>query len=211
MNTNPKAKRVLCFGDSNTWGWISGSNQERLQANKRWTGILQNILGNDFEIVEEGLSSRTINTNDMHPNHEGRNATDYIIPCLDSHNPLDWITIMLGTNEFKNRFNLTPENVCSNMENFLLKIINHLSQFQKIILIAPPLVNEQTEHCKINDKYLGATEKSKKISSLFENLAKKLDIKFLDSQKITEVGIDGVHLTENSHKNLALEIAKIIK
>jgi len=41
MNTNPLAKRILCFGDSNTWGRIPGDdNTARFPSNKRWTGVL---------------------------------------------------------------------------------------------------------------------------------------------------------------------------
>lgn len=60
MNTNPKAKRILCFGDSNTWGYIPGTNYDRYSVDVRWTGILQEKLGRDYEVIEDGVNSRTI-------------------------------------------------------------------------------------------------------------------------------------------------------
>lgn len=56
MNRNNKAKRVLCYGDSNTWGRVpSGMGEERYPVDTRWPGILQNLLGENYEIIEEGL------------------------------------------------------------------------------------------------------------------------------------------------------------
>lgn len=52
--------RILCYGDSNTWGYISGSDHQRYGNNERWTKILAKLLGNSFEVIEEGLNSRTL-------------------------------------------------------------------------------------------------------------------------------------------------------
>lgn len=52
--------RIICYGDSNTWGYISGSNHIRYSKTKRWTGVLQTLLGDKYEIIEEGLNSRTL-------------------------------------------------------------------------------------------------------------------------------------------------------
>ena len=45
--------RILCYGDSNTWGYISDSDHQRHSKTERWTGVLQNMLGDNFEIIEE--------------------------------------------------------------------------------------------------------------------------------------------------------------
>jgi lysophospholipase L1-like esterase len=68
MNTNPNAIRILCFGDSYVWGYTPNTNHVRLAPNERWTGQLQNLLGTNFEIIEEGLISRTMNNEDERPN-----------------------------------------------------------------------------------------------------------------------------------------------
>lgn len=215
MNTNPSAIRILCFGDSNVWGYVSGSDHERLPADKRWPGVLQDNLGGDYEIVEEGLNSRAINNEDRRPRKEGRNATQYILPCLDTHDPLDWVIVMLGNNEFKNEYNMSAENISRSMEEFLTKIHNRKSQFRniqpKIILISPPLINEDTEYCKNGNKYSGATEKSKASTALFKNVAEKMNIIFLDLTALVKPGIDGVHITEESHEKLGKAIAEIVR
>ena len=68
--------------------------------------------------------------------------------------------------------------------------------------MTPPVINEYTEYCKKDDKYLGATEKSKQLNTIYEDLAKKYNCYFLNNDGL-DVGIDGVHLTEESHKKLA--------
>ena len=43
----------MCYGDSNTWGYISGSDHERYGENERWPKVLGNLLGDRFEIIED--------------------------------------------------------------------------------------------------------------------------------------------------------------
>jgi lysophospholipase L1-like esterase len=90
-------KTLLCFGDSNTWGYVPGSNGERLPREQRWPTRLQTALGDDWEVVAEGLSGRTATVE--RPDSEGRNGLPYLLPCLHSHAPVDLVVIFLGTND----------------------------------------------------------------------------------------------------------------
>ena len=91
-------KRILCFGDSNTWGLIPGTDK-RFADGVRWTSIIRNDLEQSgYEIIEEGLCGRTTVFED--PDRIGR-AGDKLLPVfLESHAPLDMVIIMLGTNGF---------------------------------------------------------------------------------------------------------------
>ena len=71
--------KILCYGDSNTWGYISGTDHQRYGENERWTRLLGDLLGNEFEIIEEGLNSRTLISNDTRSGKEGRNGFDYLL------------------------------------------------------------------------------------------------------------------------------------
>ena len=71
--------RILCYGDSNTWGYISGSNHLRYGNDKRWPKVLANLLGDNFEVIEEGLNSRTLISNDLRPGKEGKNGYEYLL------------------------------------------------------------------------------------------------------------------------------------
>ena len=138
--------RILCYGDSNTWGYISGSNHERY-IEERWPRVLQESLDEKYEIIEEGLNSRTLISNDPRPGKKGKNGFEYLIPCLDTHDPIDLVILMLGTNELKYSYNKTPEEIGKILEEYFVKtILNRKSQFTekypKLLIVTPPLVNE---------------------------------------------------------------------
>ena len=113
MNTNPIAKIILCYGDSNTWGAIPYTHQ-RFPINIRWVGILQDSLGTDYEIISEGLPGRTFSAHNPEiPRHTGIAHLDAI---LRSHCPLDLIIIMLGTNDVKSIYGLTAQDIADNLK-----------------------------------------------------------------------------------------------
>jgi len=206
--------RILCYGDSNTWGYIPGSDHQRF-GEERWTRRLSNLLGESFEIIEEGLNSRTLLSNDPRPGKEGKNGYEYLIPCLDTHDPIDLVIMMLGTNELKCTYNRTAEEIGEIFEEYFVKIIlNRKSQMNhkvpKLLIIAPPIVNEEAEYCRQDKKYQGANPKSKEISNLYEKIATKYHCFFLSNNEL-ETGIDGVHLTRESHQKLAELLAMRIK
>lgn len=199
--------RILCYGDSNTWGYISGSNHERYGNKERWTKILTDLLGNKFEVIEEGLNSRTLTSNDTRIGKEGKNGYEYLIPCLDTHDPIDLVVLMLGTNELKASYNKTANEIGNMLEEYFIKtILGRKSQFNnsypKLLLVTPPLVNEEVEYCKAGNKYVGATQKSKDLNDIYRNIAEKYNCYFLSNDNLL-TGIDGVHLTKESHKKLA--------
>ena len=91
-------KNILCFGDSNTYGYIP-IERKRYAYEERWPGLLAAALGGEYHIIEEGLNGRTTAFTDyLEPD---RNALEYIGPCILSHAPLDLVIIMLGTNDTK--------------------------------------------------------------------------------------------------------------
>jgi lysophospholipase L1-like esterase len=206
MNTNTSAERIMVFGDSLSWGYVPGSKHQRFPANVRWPGKLQQLLGDDYEIIEENLNSRGIENGDPRLGKEGRRALDYIEPCLDSQDPLDRVLVLLGTNEMKHEMNQSADEIGQSMERLLNIIITRPSQFRdispQVTLIAPPVINDETEYCRAGDKYLGATEKSQELASVYEKLALKLGIGFVALQGV-KPGVDGIHIDANEHASVA--------
>jgi lysophospholipase L1-like esterase len=49
---------ILCFGDSNTWGFIPGSDADRYTADVRWPGVMQSALGVGYKVIEEAQNGR---------------------------------------------------------------------------------------------------------------------------------------------------------
>ncbi len=208
-------KRIMCYGDSNTWGYISGSDHKRYGEDERWTKLLGFKLGNDYEIIEEGLNSRTLLSDDPRPGKEGKNGYNYLIPCLDTHDPLDLVILMLGTNELKYAYNKSAKEIGDMFEKYFVKtILNRKSQidnsYPKLLIISPPIVNEKNSNKNGENKYKGAGKKSLKLNDIYNEIAKRNNCYFLSNEGL-EVGEDGVHLNKESHFYLAERIYKIIK
>lgn len=208
--------KILCYGDSNTWGYISGSDHQRYGENERWTKILAKKLGNNFEVIEEGLNSRTLTSNDERPGKEGKNGFLYLIPCLDTHDPIDLVVLMLGTNELKSVYNKTSKEIGDILEEYFVKtILGRKSQiknsYPKLLIVTPPIVDEKLNAVQFKtNKYEGATQKSKDLNTIYNNIAEKYNCYFLSNEGLS-TGIDGVHLTKESHQLLADKLYSIIK
>lgn len=202
MNSNPKAIRILCYGDSNTWGYIPGTG-ERFDPSLRWTGLLQKSLGERFEIIEEGLNSRTTVLDD--PKHEGKNGEKYLKPCLQTHYPLDGVILMLGTNDLKERFDRTAEQITQGIETLISIIQNaeyHYDKDPKVILLVPPYIDESIEGDSGNFK--GAGEKSKQLGNLYKKVAEEYATEFINvAQFVSPSKIDGYHFDQESQKKIA--------
>lgn len=207
-------KRILCYGDSNTWGYISGSDHLRYDNTQRWTKILQSKLGDDFEIIEEGLNSRTLFSEDNRPGKEGKNGFAYLKPCIDSHDKIDLIVLMLGTNEFKFEFNNDASKIVNMIKKYVQFIVNYKSQIDKstprILISGVPLVSENSEYSKNENKYIGASIKSQELNEMMKEYTTKENILYIDNTDL-KTGIDGVHLTGESHQILADKLCNVIK
>ena len=103
-----KQKNILCFGDSNTWGFPPDCGA-RYDRETRWPGVLQQQLGEDYYVIEEGLPGRNTVWDD--PVEGGKNGLKQLVPLIHSHMPLDLLIIMLGTTDFKNRFSVSPRDI----------------------------------------------------------------------------------------------------
>lgn len=215
MNSNPLAKRILCYGDSNTRGFVPGSmGKERFNANGRWTGVLQNFLGTDYEVIEEGLDGRTTAYDDPRPGWEHRNGAEYLHIFLESHKPIDLLIIMLGTTDTKEIMNLTGEQIAEGLE----KVVNSAVHFSndildsqmEILIISPAVVKEEAEFA--SKLFIGATEKCESLAKLYKNIADKFQCFFMDANEYVTVDLEeGVHLGKEAHKELGDKIFNKVK
>ena len=101
--------RILIYGDSNSWGYLDDGSG--LRYDKRWPVIMADELSNDHTnvtLIEECLPGRTTAFPDPQEGPE-YNGLPYLRPALLSHAPLDWVLIMLGTNDCKTRFDASAE------------------------------------------------------------------------------------------------------
>ena len=133
-------KQILCFGDSNTWGY-DGESGERLPFKVRWTGRLQKAYeGKDVRIIEEGLCGRTTVFED--PFRQGRRGTALLPTLLETHHPVDLVVLMLGTNDCKTIFGASAEVIGRGIQ-CLLDQIQIFAPQADVLLISPIYLGEK--------------------------------------------------------------------
>lgn len=203
-------KTILCYGDSNTWGW-NPISESRFEKDVRWPGVLQQELGEDYEVISEGLPGRTTVWTDPIEGH--MSGKDYLIPCLRSHRPIDLVIILLGTNDLKHRFAVTAFDIAQGVGH----LVNLIRQSESgpgtrsplvLILIPPPL----GKLSKFAEMFAGGVEKSKNFSQQYKRVAELLACPYLDTSKhIVSSDADGVHFDANAHHILGQIVAQQVK
>ena len=207
--------RVLCYGDSNTWGYISATDHQRYGEGERWPSRLAAALGDGYCVIEEGLNSRTLLSDDPRPGKEGKNGYRYLLPCLDTHDPVDWFVLMLGTNELKASYNRSAREIGDMLEQYFVKtVLGRRSQCRKeapkVVIVTPPLVDETAPCCQGKGIYVGAPQKSAELNGIYQAIAEANGCAFLNNEGL-ETGPDGVHMTGDSHRRLAERLEAVIR
>ena len=208
-------KNILCFGDSNTWGY-DPATQTRFSKDIRWTGVLQQLLGSKYNVIEEGLNGRTTNVNEKQDHGLGyfrpfRSAMDLLSVLIETNSPLDLIIVMLGTNDLKTNFNQSSEMIAKNMRLVCESIIdNDYFQSKSIILVSPTHINEESPN--LLDSFIGTTQASQSFSNSYRKISDDLDLYFLDaSESVKTNKIDGLHWDAMQHSDFANSLYNKIK
>lgn len=183
---------------------------------QRWTGVLQRILGRDVVVIEEGLNGRTTVLDD--PTKPFKNGKDYLIPCLDSHAPLDLMILMLGTNDLKHRFGMSAFDIGANVATLLGLVKQSTSSAAggapQVLLMAPPPVGNLTAVGSNNfpEIFRDAEEKSRMLGSIYKKLAEEAGAAFLDtSEVIVSSDVDGIHFDIEEHRKLGEFVATAVR
>jgi lysophospholipase L1-like esterase len=207
--TDPGAVRILCFGDSNTHGAPSDDPEYvRLGPDQRWTGRLQGILGDGFEIIEEGLSGRTTDVD--YDDRPGCNGRTYFVPCLQTHHPLDAVVVMLGTNDLKTCFDRTADQIADALRGYLDDILfnatDRRGQTPAIVLVSPILIDDAAplyEEMTADSFDSVGVARSRELGTAMARVASERGAAYADAATVARAGDDGLHLTRDSHARLA--------
>ena len=211
-------KHIVCFGDSNTHGYCAdpadcADGGDRFNEEERWTCLLQDKLGNGYRVLEEGLSGRTTVFPD--PLHESMAGLDVIYSCLMSHEPVDLLIIMLGTNDTKERLGANAACIAIGAERLVMKaksVPAWRNGKPNILLIAPPHIGEglylRPEGIPMGK---GCPEKSRELASYLAPVAERQGCAFLDAEGVAEFNrIDCMHLSRKGHTQLAECLAALV-
>ena len=207
-----KTINVLCFGDSNTYGYSPTSRTGRYQTSQIWPTLLLQELGEGYTVVNDGLNGRTTAFN------YGRSSTANGLAALPSTlaqcNPVDVVVFMLGTNECVTEFNLTSEEVTRGMEQLVTTTIETTEAAQgyapEILIVVPPAYPEVL--IDMSDEIdAGSVQKSEDLVDLYRELADKYDCWYLDASVGFDLSTgDYSHLTVLGHSQLADAVYGVI-
>lgn len=177
--------KILCFGDSNTYGYDPRSFLgDRYAPSDRWPDLLHG-----HETINEGSNGRIIPRN------------PYALRILEEHHSIDLFLIMLGTNDLLQ--GATAKVAAERMANFLRQLLPHCPS---ILLVAPPPLKRGAW---VPDDAL--VEEAIKLAEAYRSIAEELNIPFLDTRD-WEIPLcfDGVHFTEEGHQKFAKNLKKVL-
>ncbi|TXT49909.1 MAG: arylesterase protein [Spirochaetes bacterium] len=203
-------KEILCFGDSNTWGF-NPIDATRYTREARWPGVAQAALGEGWRMIEEGLNGRTtVFEDEIEP---GRRGFSSIIMLLETHMPLDLVILMLGTNDTKTRYGATVRDISLGWLKLAKAIRERCLWFPypppKILLAVPPPVLDCPN---LTESFEGAPEKSAHFAEVGRQIAEANDLLFFDCGTVIQSSpVDGIHLSPESHKALGLAMAGFLR
>ena len=181
--------RILCFGDSNTYGYDPrGFFGDRYGAEDRWVDLLAKQTGH--EIINAGANGREIP------------RSPYALRLLTQQQEVDIFLAMLGTNDLLQ--GASAKEATARMEAFLNPLLPHCKQ---TLLVAPPPMKRgawvPTDEL-VSESILLAEE--------YKLLAEKLNIPFVDTRHWNiDLTFDGVHLTEAGLHTIAKNLRKELR
>ncbi|MBL8967071.1 MAG: SGNH/GDSL hydrolase family protein [Spirochaetaceae bacterium] len=203
-------RRLLCFGDSNTWGYEPGTGR-RFGEGIRWTGRLAAELAPGWRLVDEGLCSRTTVFED--PMSPGRRGLEALPLALESHQPLDLVVLMLGTNDYKRRFSAGDYEIAMGLERLARLVLASSAgrggRAPALLLVAPPPLGPLGA---AEEAFAGGRESSLRLPGRLEALAANLGAAYLDAGSVVASSpVDGIHLDPPAHAALAEAFAARIR
>ena len=212
---------IVVFGDSNSYGTPAMAGLDgwgRFGPGERWPGLMlaglrgSDGIGPDAVLIEECLPGRTTVHDDP---IEGRhkNGLGALPVFLESHRPFDILVVMLGTNDLKARFAVTPEDIAHSVE--VLVKTARASQAgpdgtpPKVLVIAPPVILETG--C-LAGLFRGGAAKSAQLGASFAAMAERIGVPLLDAAPLIRSDpLDGIHLARDQHVVLGRAAAVAVK
>lgn len=212
MITNPKAKRIIFYGDSLVWGKVPGVNTQ-FPADVRLTGILQQRLGNEYDIIEAGLRARNLVGDNPYFNY--RDGLVTFSPILGSLLPADAVVIFLGSNDTNNKPNFSAAEVADSLESYQALVTEWASFLQcptpKLAIILPPRIHEDAFDEPMAKIFTGAAKKLDELRKLLRQKADTLHLPVFDAGIVEPDDADGIHLSAENNKKLGEALEPFVR
>lgn len=202
-------KKILVYGDSNTWGdnFITG---KRIADEKQWVNILRNKYNKEYMFLQEGLPGRLAGNEEIAKQY--KNGQDTFISTFRTNAPIDIIIISLGTNDLQLKYNKTSKKIIDDLLWYKEKLEESFNdeedrkkyfnnKMPKIIYILPINFDYQ-----VNAKDIFNSECERKRQEIIEYF-KNQNINIIITNDI-ELFEDGIHLSYEGHEKMARLVEK---
>ena len=206
-------KNILAFGDSLTWGFIAGT-WERHPFDVRWPNVLAAGLHGKARVIEEGHNGRTTVFDDP-TTGDDRNGARILPVLLSTHQPLDLVIVLLGTNDIKFANRCRAFDASMGMGR-LVQIIQTFpyqawAPKPQVLIVAPPaLVHTDDEW--FNDLWGHAIEESKLFAKHYARVAEEMGVHFFDAGVVAKADkTDGGHLDAENTKAIGTALVPVVK
>ncbi|MDR0652901.1 MAG: GDSL-type esterase/lipase family protein [Synergistaceae bacterium] len=213
-------KTILCFGDSNTWGYDAETYDSKIGIAKRmpfeirWPGVAQYLLGEEYRLLENALNARTVMLEDPYFPH--RLGIAGLEEALDANAPLDLVIIQLGVNELKHMFNLSAGMIAFGLEKLVLASQTAYYGYPapEILVIAPAPVKNNIGNMIFGFSYGPlAYGKSCELGALYRDVAERNGCGFIDCAALNFSlnELDGLHYSRDDHAKLGKAVAEHVR
>lgn len=208
-------KHILCYGDSNTWGYIPESGL-RYDEHTRWTGVLQDLLGEEYRVHEDGLNSRTSTYDET--TKPFLNGIKTLPPVLSAQKPLDAVVLCLGTNDLKH---MTAAESCEGVRQ-IIRLIRAFDDMypsstpvfrdeKRILLLSPIALGTAAGNVNPDTDNAAVMAEAFRFPELLRRIAGEENTAFLDLQSVAEPSEeDGMHMTPEGHRAIGRAVADML-
>lgn len=198
-------KNILCFGDSNTYGYIAGSGK-RYPQGVRWTSVLAELLGDEYKIFEGGCNNRACFVEHI----DGEKFIGKKFITKYAKYDIDIIISAIGSNDLQKFYKPSISELEQGFEEYINVIKENFDA--KIIVLAPSLIKKNvldTHFSYFFDEQ--SVKDSRLLPEIWKTVAEKTGCYYLDlNDKVSPSDVDGLHFYELGHKIIGEELAKFI-
>lgn len=176
-------RRVLCYGDSNTYGYDPRSYiGERYPETVRWTALLEK---RGWSVINKGQNGRSI--------PRRRQEIEALARMIHQQGPVI-TTIMLGSNDLLQDSDISATNCAERMECFLKTLLEQDTPCKLLLIAPPPMVRGAWVSSQT------VIETSRCLGTHYRMVAQKLGVDFVDTKDWNiDLSHDGVHFSERGH------------
>lgn len=207
---------VICYGDSNTWGYVPVEHR-RYPADVRWTGVLADLLGEEYQILEDGVNGRT--TVWENPYLTCRSGLEGLGYSLLAARPIDLVVVMLGTNDL---LYTNGPGYYKGLTQIVNRVLHARSSYfdsceiytgePKLLLVSPITLHPDLDTINPDNGLVGRYEESCRLARFTAQVAAEQNVPWVDAALCAEASaLDGIHMTAESHRALGTMLAAKIK